>query len=971
MLLVTGRLLRQNEDMSKALSWNEIRSRIDLFVKDFEGESREHAEYASFWDGLLHCFGVQRRQVATFQKRAKRASNKNTGFIDFFWPKVVIGEHKSLGKMGLEGEKAEQQALEYLTGGSIKPEEFPRYVVSTDFEYMRVTDLEAADGNGTIFFPIANLREHAEQLAFLGGYQQAPIESAAQEAASIKAAKIMASLYEALTGDADQDYERPVLNEGEEEEETQRTAILLTRLLFLMFGDDAQLWEKGLFERFLRERTSEDGSDLGGQLTSLFRTLDTREDRRPAQLDDVLARFPYVNGNLFDAKEYLGLLAFDAGMRAALIEACEFDWSEISPAVFGSLFQAVKSKQARRLAGEHYTTEGNILKLLGPLFLDDLKARVRSAWNDNRKLGQIRDGLAGNIYCDPACGCGNFLVIAYRELRRVELQIMRRQRELTGDTSLAFDVGVGLRVNLSQFVGIEISWWPAKIAETAMFLVDHQANIEMAKSLGHAPERFPLIESAQIHHANALQVEWSDLIEAPVGSTYTFGNPPFVGHTMKSPEQRQDLDHAWEGMKGSATLDYVTGWHAKAIKLYDDQRFSGDWAYVTTNSIAQGDQVPTLFAPILAAGFRIKFGHRSFAWTSEAPGAAAVHCVIVGFSREAKVSPRLFDYESPSGPAIELAGVENISPYLIPGGDVLVRSVSSPLNPQLARVNFGTMPLGSSLIVESADHAAVAESPGASKYLRRLIGGRELVRGEDRWCLWLEDAEPSDISASPVLRERVEANRAWRSAQKSTGDAYKYRLTPHLFRPNKSRPTEPYVAIPRVVSEGRHFYTVAHLEPEVIATDLVFTMEDKQGFNFALLSSSMFITWQKTVGGRLESRLRFNARSVWYNFPLPKVSDKQRDAIIRAGLEVLAARELHPHRSLAEQYSPLAMDPTLVKAHVSLDRAVDRAFGVGTRIDDEAERQRILFASYEQLATANALPAAAKKKSRRKSAVGG
>lgn len=944
--------------MAKPLSWNEIRANLDAFAHEWAGESREHAEYASFWDQLLGCYGVQRRRVATFQQQAERASTKNIGFVDFFWPKVAIGEHKSLGKMGAEGEIAEQQAFDYLAGGSIKAEDFPRYVISTDYAHMRVTDLEADGGPSSSYFPLSEIRQHAEELGFLGGYQAVSIDTAAQEAASVEAAKVMADLYAALTSDADDDYALPVEDEADEDEEIHTTAILLTRLLFLMFGDDAGLWEKGLFERWLAERTSEDGSDLGSQLTLLFKVLDTPEQRRPARLDETMRRFPYVNGGIFDGAEDLGILAFDRAMREALIRACRFNWAEISPAVFGSLFQAVKSKKARRLAGEHYTTETNILKTLGPLFLDDYRARVRAAWDSAKKLREIQAELATNAYCDPACGCGNFLVVAYRELRAIELQIMVRLRDLTQarsgfqDPALGLDVSIGLGVRLDQFAGIEINWWPAKIAETAMFLVDHQANLEMAKALGHAPDRLPITISAKITHGNALTTDWSTAIPQATGRTFIFGNPPFLGDNTRDAAQKAELQAAWGGDKTLSRLDYVTAWHATALKLYDLPGRTGDWAFVTTNSITQGDQVPRLFGPIFDAGWRIKSGHRTFRWTSEAPGAATVHCVIVGFTKTATGRPRLFEYPTPTSEPQEIAITQNINAYLVDGPLLLVEKRSRALSNQLGEAEYGSKPTDDgNFIIDPEQYTEVMADPIAANYVHRYVGAAELLHGQDRWCLWLEDASPTDIHNSPVLKHRVTAVRDFRAKSSATSTRdYPHH---HLFR-QLAKQTSNFVCIPIHVAI-RRYYPVAIFTPDVIASNATFQLPDPDGFQFAIMSSSMFSAWQGTVGGGLGAGLRFASTLTWNTFPLPHVPDDLRARIIAAGEGVLAARELHPERSLAEHYSPLAMDPALIKAHDALDREVDKAFGARGMIRDEATRQRTLFESYLALTQAERL----------------
>lgn len=945
--------------MAKALSYNEIRANLRAFAVEYREDVSEHAEYTTFWNDLLACFGVIRRQVASFQEQATRASTGNTGFIDFFWRKVVIGEHKSLGKMGPQGQLAEEQAFDYLAGGDIAREDFPRYIISTDFSNFRLTDLEGPTGVETIYFPLSKIADHAEDLGFLAGYQRTSINTEVQDAVSIAAADKMAKLYAALTEDSDKDA-LDIVNEEEEEESTRSASILLTRLLFLMFGDDAGLWQQDLFHRFIRERTVDDGSDLAGQLYQLFRVLNTPEHRRPKGLDPALNAFPYVNGHIFDGNEDLGLLAFTKGMRDALLEASAFDWKEVSPAVFGSLFQTVKSKEARRSAGEHYTTENNILKLLNPLFLEDYAARVRAAWDRPDELKVIHNELANNVYMDPACGCGNFLVIAYRELRAIELKIITRLRELEDEIDEAIDVSLGLRVSLDQFHGIEINWWPAKIAETAMFLVDHQANRLMAEVLGHAPNRLPINISAHIHHANALDVDWKEILpeekrttlqirrRLPIpikGQTFIFGNPPFLGHATRTKEQAEELRRAW-GRRDIGRLDYVTSWHAKTLDLFGVNNRAGEWAFVTTSSITQGEPVPALFGPIFENRWKIKFAHRTFAWTSEATGKAAVHCVIIGFTRNYELKSRLFEYPDVKGEPQEISVRDRLNAYLVDGANVLVEQRRTHISEHLAPAVFGNMPRGKALIIEPDAYEEVVSDPIAAKYIRPFKMGRELIHDTDRWCLWMVDLDPSDISKSPVLKKRISEVKQARE-ESSAASTRDMALTPHLFG-QRSQPSNAYLAIPAVFSESRLWATCQRLPAEVIAGNKIYTVDDPDGFAFAVVSSSMFITWQKTVGGRLKSDPNFSNTIVWNTLPLPPVDNGLKKSIIDAGKKVLEARALHPERSLAQHYNPLAMDPALLKAHAALDRVVDKAFGSKSN-PTEAERQATLFKCYAEM----------------------
>ena len=614
------------------------------------------------------------------------------------------------------------------------------------------------------------------------------------------------------------------------------------------------------------------------------------------------------------------------------------------------MFQLVKSKEARRSDGEHYTSETNILKTLEPLFLTELREKAERLINSRsttvKALREFRDSLAEYAFLDPACGSGNFLLLAYRELRRIEtdLIVAIRRKEGTLD-DMALDVSFEQKLSIGQFYGIELNWWPARIAETAMFLVDHQANKELAQRIGAAPERLPISITAHIQHANALSVDWSLVVPEPKGETFVFGNPPFIGHQTKTKEQREELKAVW-GKHANGLLDYVAGWHAQAMKLLQNRK--GEFAFVTTNSIAQGQGVPPLFGPLYAEGWDIKFAHKTFAWDSEAPGKAAVHCVIVGFSRDTTGKQRLWDYETAHSEPQEVVVSQGVNGYLVDGPRILVERVSKPLSSEIAPAHFGTMPLGSALIVEAGDYEEVSSDPVAAKYLRPLRGSRELVRGMARWCLWLEDLEPGDLEKSPVLKERVARNKQYRDSAPTGGDAYKYRSTPHLFRPSKL-PTGDYLCIPSVVSETRPYFTAARFSKDVIVSNLAFWASDEDGLLFSLVSSSMFMAWQRTVGGRLKSDLRFSNTLTWNTFPVPELSAKQREAIIKAGKKVLEARELHPERSLAEHYSPLAMAPELVKAHDALDREVDKAFGAPRKLTNERQRLELLFSSYQRL----------------------
>ena len=931
--------IRRNLD-SFAADWRTI-------IDDWRATGAKHTEKShaqQFWSDLLRCFGVIPERIKLFERDATRATSGRTGYIDLFWSGVVIGEAKSLGR---DLDAAEQQARDYLAGGSIGQHEWPRYAIVSDFENLRVTKLGDSDGSEawTVSFTIDEITAHVDQLIFLAG--QETVTKAEEEEASIHASKLMANLYTAMLGDDDADEavgDDAPTDPEEEDWQVQKTSVFLTRVLFLLYGDDAGLWEEDLFYRFVLYDTT--GETLGSRLNALFQVLNTPENRR-RRVPEEMAKFPYVNGSLFADQWPQDF--FDDEMRDALLDACRFHWTRISPAVFGSMFQLVKSKEARRADGEHYTTETNILKVIEPLFLDELRDKANRLVHNKsttvKALREFRDSLAQMIFLDPACGCGNFLVVAYRELRAIETDIIVALRAKEGQQTASMDVSLDQRMNIGQFHGFELNWWPAKIAETAMFLVDHQANRALAAAVGDAPDRLPITITAHIRHGNALQLGWEYEIPRTAGATYVFGNPPFLGHISRSKEQVAEMHDIW-GTKDISRLDYVTCWHAKSMQLLKDRH--GAFAFVTTNSITQGDQVPRLFGAIFAAGWRIRFAHRTFAWNSDAPGKAAVHCVIVGFDRNASPRPRLWEYDHGRGEPLPVHVETGINAYLVDGPRIQVEKSKRPLSPELFPATMGSMPRdGGHLIIEPDEYAEVMADPVAAKYVRPFLMGKELVRNLDRWCLWLVDLDPADISRSKVLKSRLAAVAEFRRNSKAES-TQKMADTPALFG-QRSQHDVVRVGIPSVVSGNRRFFTAGQIGPEVIAGNKIYVVDDIDGVQFALISSSMFITWQKTVGGRLKSDLNFANTLTWHTFPVPELDEKTRTSIIKAGQGVLDARALHPDRSLADAYNPLAMDPALVKAHDKLDREVDRAFGSDRKLTTERQRLEILFARYAEM----------------------
>ena len=806
---------------------------------------------------------------------------------------------------------------------------------------------------------------------------------------------------------------------------------VMARLLSVLFADDAQMCSASEYSNSFELMilvTHQEGTDLAQRLNELFDLLNKKPSGASAVADapEYLSGFKYVNGGMFaDAvplpAEMSGAVA--KTFRQQLLATSERDWSKVSPAIFGSMFQSVRDAKTRREMGEHYTSEEDVLKTLNPLFLDELRDKLTNAVDKSdepTRLRNLRRELANIRFMDPACGCGNFIIIAYREMRKLELDILVRLRNLgqideselgslvVGTAGVSEGVRKRARsieplVTIDNFYGLELDPWPASIARTAMFLVERQMDQKMMEEFGYAPVRLPLAHSAHILEGDALtevdevsgeQVDrdWSKVLPVTVQDVadgvrvYIAGNPPFVGQAKKGDEQDLGMRLAW-GDDYAGYLDFATAWFAKAaryLKTLQEQAEAlkvkvvpGDFAFVSTNSIVQGQPVPSLFGPLFRDGWRLKFAYRTFPWKSEATGKAAVHCVITGFTRSEvpeKRSVRVFDYDWSTRRTVEQEPVHTLNAYLVEGPNVLVEKRSKPLSSLIPEVVRGSQPTdGGNLIVEVEDYPVVAADPVAARYLRPFRMGKELVQGLDRWCLWMVDATEEEIASSPVLSTRVAAVAEMRS--QSTKKATQLKAsTPHLFDENR-QPADTYVGVPRVVSDNRPYYTVKPLSPEVIAGDKVYTAIDPDGFLFAIISSSMFITWQRAVGGRLKSDLSFSNTVVWNNLPVPQISEEQRRKVIAAGRKVLAAREAIEERagepvSLADMYASLAtMDPALRAAHDELDSAVDVAFGASRRCSSDEARLKILFERYQELTAAEEAAKPAKKpRARRRTA---
>jgi hypothetical protein len=719
--------------------------------------------------------------------------------------------------------------------------------------------------------------------------------------------------------------------------------VFLVRVLFCLFADDTGIFDHDSFIKYIIQRTNPDGSDLGLHLEKIFETFNKEPDRRQKTLDQQLAAFPYINGGLF--AERLDVADFDSKMRESIIECCSLDWSKISPAIFGAMFQSVMNAEERRNLGAHYTSETNILKLIHPLFLDDLwaefdkikilKSEVRIA-----RLNDFHDKLSSLKFLDPACGCGNFLVITYRELRILELEVIR---ELLGGERL-LDVDHYIKVNVDQFYGIEIEEFPAQIAEVAMWLMDHQMNMLVRDKFGEYYIRIPLRKSATIRCANALTTDWESVVPKSELS-YILGNPPFVGARLMGSEQKADLMSVFGELKGSGNLDYVTCWYKKAALFI--QGTDVHVAFVSTNSICQGEQVPILWPELmLKYGILINFAHTTFRWSNEARGQAAVYCVIVGFSlRECKIK-KLFIYSDVDGDPTETSA-SKINAYLVEAPTVFVDSRREPLC-NVPQMLFGNMPNDGGYLLlsrEEKDHL-LKDEPEAALYLKRIIGSEEFINNIERYCIWLVGIDPKRLRQLPIIMERVGNVRETRIGSKRAA-TQRLATIPSLFGEIRQLPGRSLV-VPSVSSERRPYIPMGFIDyADTIVSNLCLFIPDCSIYDFGVLTSTMHMAWMRYVCGRLKSDYRYSTSIVYNNFPWPKPTDKQREDIEAAAQTVLDARAKFPDCNLADLYDPTTMPPELAKAHSKLDRLVEKAYGKSFESDDE--RVAFLFERYQEL----------------------
>jgi len=883
------------------------------FSKKWEHASNEKRESQNFLRDFLNIFGITLVPSEHFEYEVCKNAGER-GYIDCLVKEKIAIEMKSKGE---NLDKAFTQLKEYVQW---LPENFiPEVLMVCDFETI-ILDIDKKK----IEFKTKDLRKHLDLFDFLSGKKE-HLHLQEQMEVNIKAAEKMAKLHNALK---DCGYTGHNLE------------VYLVRLLFCLFAEDTEIFHKYLFLEYVKN-SKKDGSDLSPKIARLFEILNTsKEERhRKTNLPTELSDFQYINGGLF--AENLPFADFTEKMRGVLIECAEFDWSNISPAIFGAMFQGVMDKEHRRELGAHYTSEENILKLINPLFMDSLREEFENVKNSPKKLDEFHNKIANLKFLDPACGCGNFLIIAYRELRKLEIEILKKKiiktgqiadyssksKNLNKEVQIAqgvFDIDSLLRVTVEQFHGIEYEEFPCEIAKVGMWLTDHQMNMEVSDKFGRYFIRLPLTKGANIVHGNALRLDWENVVPKSELS-YILGNPPFVGHQNRNPVQQEDMKIVYKDSDKFGKLDYVCCWYQKAMDFMIDTSIST--AFVSTNSIVQGESVAIMWEPIFSKGFEINFAYKPFVWSNEAKGKAAVHCVIVGFAcNEKNRVKKIYEQDN-------VVTANNINGYLLPAPNVFIQSRGKPLNPEMPEMSKGSQPTDGGHLLLSAEEREeiVAEYPKSAAWIKRYFMGEDFINNGLRYCLWLKGVPPTEYRSIKPIIKRLECVAQMRK-QSPTISVQRDAETPMLFTQIR-QPETNFLVIPRVSSERRKYIPMGFLSPDVIVGDKLQFIPNATLYLFGILTSNVHMTWTKVVCGRLKSDYSYSP-AVYNNFPWPKITNEQKATIEKLAQGVLDARAKFPESSLADLYDPLAMPPELLKAHRELDKAVMKLYGFGKDISE-------------------------------------
>ncbi|MCC5911786.1 MAG: class I SAM-dependent DNA methyltransferase [Clostridiaceae bacterium] len=899
------------------LRWTEIESRAVQFQKQWKnciGDERQEAQ--TFEKDLMNVFGVDFRDgLHEYQIRLKDGS---IGYIDYLIPGKILIEMKSKGKSLT---RAYSQAMDYIH--ALKPEEIPKLVMVCDFNKIEVYNLEKDHRYKP--FKVTQLKQHVRIFGIIAGYGTTD-ETQTEIELNTDASYKMAKIHDALK-------ENGYIGHNLE--------VYLVRLLFCLFADDTGIFEKGSFQKYISE-SKEDGSDLSMRIMLLFSILDTPKDQRMTNLSEELNRFRYINGHLFSEK--LPPAFFDKKMRQIILECCDFNWSEISPAIFGAMFQGIMDQDKRRELGAHYTSEENIMKVIGPLFLDDLYDEFERSKNTIKELNLFHDKIANLKFLDPACGSGNFLILTYQKLRELEFEILKYLYDMGVNQQMAMINAIYTRVHINQFYGIEYEDFACEIAKVSILLMKHLMDQEVSNYFGMNIIDFPIKENASIIYGNALQLEWDDLTAGNLN--YILGNPPFIGAEYQTKEQKNDMRALFGKKAKLKNLDYVASWFIKAMQVMNNNIWVKA-AFVSTNSITQGEQVETLWTHLLNNDIIIDFAYKTFKWSNEAKGKAAVHCVIIGFSKAYNNSNHKYLYSSNG----TLTNGKNISPYLVDAPNVIVNEARSSLGgmPKMMKGNQPTE--GGFLLLSSEEkEELLSKDPKAEQWIKRFMGAREFIQGKERYCLWFADADIREVRKHPLLMKRIENVREMRLASSDAGTRKKAD-TPWLFRETNN--PEKSLVVPATSSEKRRYIPIGYVDQSVILSNAVLTVPDGDLVLYALLTSNVHMAWMRVVAGRLKSDYRYSAFIVYNTFPFPKLEDNMKLKLEKTAGNILKARELYSDWTLGDLYDDTIMPPELRRAHIANDRVVWETYGKIWNITSEEDCIAYLMKRYKELTQEN------------------
>ena len=914
----------------------EIKKQVKAFAEYWADKGYEKGESQKFWLDLLeHVLGIPNaRDYITFEDQVKL---DHTSFIDGFISATHVlieqkGRNKDLRKAIKQSDGTLltpfQQAKRY--SAELPYSQRPRWIITCNFQEFLIYDMEKPNGEPESIL-LKNLVKEYYRLEFIVNSENENIKKEME--ISIKAGEIVGVLYDALLKQYNE----------KDEEEFKSLNELCVRLVFCLYAEDSGLFgEKLAFHNYLQSFSAK---DTRRALIDLFKVLDTKLEERDKYLDEELAKFPYVNGGLFANEHIIIPQLTQEIVDIILHKASEnFDWSEISPTIFGAVFESTLNPETRRSGGMHYTSIENIHKVIDPLFLDNLKEELEKIKEvkveklRKQQLEAYREKLSKLTFLDPACGSGNFLTETYISLRRLENEALITQTR--GQT--IFDLGDVIKVSIGQFYGIEINDFAVTVAKTALWISESQMMKETEMIVNRQLEFFPLKSYANIVEGNALRIDWNDVVPKEKLS-YIMGNPPFVGGMMMSKEQKQDIVNVVGDIKGVGELDFVSGWYYKATEYIKGTNI--EVAFVSTNSICQGQQAVTMWKPLFQKGIKIQFAYRTFVWDSEAQQKARVHCIIVGFSYINRNKKIIFDND-------RVRIVSNINSYLTDTADIFVESISKPIC-NVPAIKFGSMPRDGGGFVLSDEEKAelIKKEPLAERWIHPYIGAYEFINNKSRWCLWLLGANPHEIKQCPTVMKRIEFVKNFRLASVAEGTR-KFAETPTLFC-QIAQPDTDYIAVPKTSSEKRKYIPIGFLDKNVIASDLLFLIPNAKLYHFGILTSNVHNAWMRMLCGRLKSDYRYAKDIVYNNFPWPTPTEKQKEDIEKTAQMILDARKLYSDCSLADLYDEVTMPPELRKAHQLNDKAVMEAYGFWGKVKTESECVAELMKMYQKLIKVN------------------